>query len=218
MKVSIQPVDYILDIFKSKDSSFYKCRELNQYSEFTKLEDKQELSDDFFVLKVYTDKFYVEINKYLIDKEIIENLEKKNSLLMPINHIKSIIYCLQESLKKNKNVKDGIIVYRGCDNKLPDDIGIGSKFYFNNFISTSIKEEEAKKFVGNIGSLLIIKIKNNKERNYCYDISMFSQFKSEKEILISSFCYYLVTGIERKKDGIDTVNLDCLGFVFDNLI
>ena len=218
LKVSIQPVDYILDIFKSKDSSFYKCRELKQYSKFTKLEDKQELSDDFFVLKVYTDNFYVEINKYLIDKEIIENLEKNNSLLMPINHIKSIIYCLQESLKKNKNVKDGIIVYRGCDNKLPDDIGIGSKFYFNNFISTSIKEEEAKKFVGNIGSLLIIKIKNNKERNYCYDISMFSQFKSEKEILISSFCYYLVTGIERKKDGIDTVNLDCLGFVFDNLI
>ena len=215
LKVSMQPVDYILDLFKSKDFSFYECR--NQYLQYTKLDNKQELSDDIFVLKVYTGEFYREINMYLIDKTIIENKDE-NSLMMPINHIKSIIFCIQESLKKNKNVKDGITVYRGIRFKFFDDIGIGSKFYFNNFISTSNVEKVARDFIGDKGTLLIIKIKNNKERNYCFDVSKFSEVKSESEVLISSFCYYLVTDIKRDKEGIDIVNLDCLGFVLDNLI
>ena len=217
LKVSMQPVDYILDLFNSKDFSFYKCRNHSLYLKYTKLNNKQELSDDIFVLKVYTGIFYSVINMYLIDKTIIEN-QDENSLMMPINHIKSIIFCIQESLKKNKNVKDGITVYRGISFKFFDDIGIGSKFYFNNFISTSNVKKVARGFAGGKGTLLIIKIKNNKERNYCFDVSKFSEVKSESEVLISSFCYYLVTDIKRDKEGIDIVNLDCLGFVLDNLI
>ena len=136
-KVSMQPVDYILELFGSKDYSFYKCRNDKNYIDYTKLDEKQILSDDIFVLKVYSaNEFYRNVNMYLLDKTKIEEKDK-NSLPMSIEQIKSIIFCIQESLKNNKNVKDGTTVYRGVDLKLADNIGIGSKFYLNNFISTS---------------------------------------------------------------------------------
>ena len=52
-KVSMKPVDYILELFGSKDYSFYKCRNDKNYIKYTKLNEKQILSDDIFVLKVY---------------------------------------------------------------------------------------------------------------------------------------------------------------------
>ena len=63
--------------------------------------------------------------------------------------IKPTIFYLQESLKKNKNVKDGTLIYRGVDLKFQKeaDIGIGSKFYFREFISTTIDKEIVKKIV-----------------------------------------------------------------------
>ena len=218
-KVSMKPVDYILELFGSKDYSFYKCRNDKNYIDYTKLDEKQILSDDIFVLKVYSaNEFYRNVNMYLLDKTKIEEKDK-NSLPMSIEQIKSIIFCIQESLKNNKNVKDGTTVYRGVDLKLADNIGIGSKFYLNGFISTSTKRKKTKIFMkGKKGTLFIIKIKNNKERNYCFNIAKYSEFTEESEILISALCYYQVTGIQRNKEEEDIVNLDCLGFVLDNLI
>ena len=135
---------------------------------------------------------------------------------MPIDHIKSFIFCLQEALRKNKNVKDGTIVYRGIKEiKLENNIGIGSKFYFREFISTSIDEKVGRDFIRDEGTLFKIKIKNNKRRNYCFYVGKISAFPNESEILISSFCYYVVTEIKRIEGGIDLVNLDCLGFLLD---
>ena len=218
-KVSMKPVDYILELFGSKDYSFYKCRNDKNYIKYTKLNEKQILSDDIFVLKVYSaNEFYENINLYLRDKTKIEEKDK-NSLPMSIEQIKSIICCIQESLKNNKNVKDGTTVYRGVDLKLADNIGIGSKFYLNGFISTSTERKKTTFFLkGKKGTLFIIKIKNNKERNYCFNIAKYSEFKEESEILISALCYYQVTGIQRNEEEEDIVNLDCLGFVLDNLI
>ena len=42
--------------------------------------------------------------------------------------------------------------------------------------------------------------------------------ESESEILLSSYCSFVVTGIERHDIGVDIVNLDCKGFLLDNLI
>ena len=70
-------------------------------------------------------------------------------------------------------------------------------------------EKVAKKFAGKEGTLLIITIKNNKERNYCFSIKDFSRYSNEGEVLISSFCKYIVTEIIRDEKGNDIVKLDC---------
>ena len=222
LTVSYSPIDYILEIFKSNDKSFYDQMnvELTDYSnilEVLKLNDEN-MKKDEFIIKVYTDNNYFrDINNYLRNKTA--------EIKMPIKkHIQSFIYCLQELLKDKKNVEEGTIVYRGINNyKLPKDIGTGSKFYFREFISTSIDKEVSLKFINKeaekrIGTLLIIKIKNNKKRNYCLDITKFSRFPKEKEILISSHCYFNVTEIKRNPEGVDEVNLDCEGFLLDEQI
>ena len=161
LTVSAKPVDYVLNLFKSNNFSFYKHKNDKKYSKYSKLKD-QILKDDYFVIRVYTaNEFYRNINEYLRDKT---NLEKNpQKARMPLDHIQSFICCLQNSLYKNKNVEEGVIVYRGINKlKLPNDIGIGSKFYFREFISTSRKEDKARGFIeSHIGSLFIIKIKNN---------------------------------------------------------
>jgi surface protein len=222
LTVSYSPIDYILEIFKSNDKSFYDQMnvELSDYSnilEVLKLNDEN-MKKDEFIIKVYTDNNYFrDINNYLRNKTA--------EIKMPIKkHIQSFIYCLQELLKDKKNVEEGTIVYRGIEKyKLPKDIGTGSKFYFREFISTSIDKEVSLKFINKeaekrIGTLLIIKLKNNKKRNYCLDITKFSRFPKEKEILISSHCYFNVTEIKRNPEGVDEVNLDCEGFLLDEQI
>ena len=215
LTVSMTPVDYVSKLFKSKDYSFYKFKNDEKYKKYAKLDNKQDLDDEKFAIKIYTaNGFYRDINCYLRDKD---KIEKSNiQLSMPIDHIKSFIFCLQEALRKNKNVKDGTIVYRGIKKiKLANNIGIGSKFYFREFISTSIDEKVGRDFIRDEGTLFKIKIKNNKRRNYCYYVGKISAFPNESEILISSFCYYVVTEIKRIEGGIDLVNLDCLGFLLD---
>ena len=222
LTVSTQPVDYILDLFRSNDTSFYKLKKDDKYKKFSCI-NQQNLKNDKFVMRVYSaDDFYRDINDYLRDKTNLEKNPEQSK--MPLDHIKSFIYCLQESLRKNKGVKDDTIVYRGIRKyKLSKDLGIGSRFFFNEFVSTSRRKSKAEYFImvdnnDKIGSLLIIKIKNNKKRNYCFDICNYSKYKNESEILISSFCSFVITGIERNDDGIDIVNLDCEGFLLDELV
>ena len=77
------------------------------------------------------------------------------------------------------------------------------------------RDEKGKKVKGTLFKIII---KNNQKRNYCCDISAYSRFKTEKEILISSHCYYKVTKIRRNDKGIDKINLDCEGFLLDELL
>jgi hypothetical protein len=217
LTVSYSPIDYILEIFKSNDKSFYDQMnvELSDYSnilEVLKLNDEN-MKKDEFIIKVYTaNDYFRDINNYLRNKTA--------EIKMPIKkHIKSFIYCLQELLKNKNNVEEGTIVYRGIKNcKLPKDIGTGSKFYFREFISTSLNKSVAEKFKENRkGTLLTITIKNNgvdDYPNYCYYIKGISCFPKEEEILISSLCYYTVNNIVHKND-IDFVDLTCEGYLLD---
>ena len=224
--ISREPVDYILEILKSNDSSFFKHR--GDYTKILLEKHKnvnyETLSNSIFAIKFYTaEKFYQMLNNYLRDKETFKEDEK----LFPEKHIKSYIFCLQTILKKIGQVKDGTKVYRGVKNfKLDENIGIGSEFYFREFISTSLNKKVALRFINGKeknkkdvkGTLFKIIIKNNQKRNYCCDVSAFSQFKSEKEILISSLCYYKVIKIKRNEKGIDKINLNCEGFLLDELL
>ena len=128
------------------------------------------------------------------------------------------------ALRNNKNVRNNTVVYRGISKyRFPSEIGIGSKFYIREFVSTSLNRKIAEQFmhynnnqkVG--GTLMTITIKNNGidgYPNYCYYIKGLSCYQKEEEILISSHCYYSVTNIERT-NHFDYVNIICEGFLFD---
>ena len=116
-------------------------------------------------------------------------------------------------MKKNRNVKDNTIVYRGIEIKF-NDINIGSKFYFREFVSTSINKEKARGFAGDNGTLIKIIIKNNGTNgkdNYCFYIRDISDIPEEDEILISSLCYYTVIDISRE-NNLDKITLICEGY------
>lgn len=138
--------------------------------------------------------------------------------------MKSWVHCLYLALRSNRNVNENTVVYRGISKyRFPSEIGIGSKFYIREFVSTSVKKKVALQFmnynnkekVG--GTLMKITIKNNGingHPNYCYNIKGLSMYPQEEEILISSHCYYTVTDIDRK-NHIDYVNIICEGFLLD---
>lgn len=91
---------------------------------------------------------------------------------------------------------------------------MGKKFYFAEFISTSLKIETAKKFAkkndGSLGPILVITIKNNGNNgrnNYCRYVEDFTEFKGEDEVLITAFCIFKITKI----DG-NIFYLDCEGY------
>ena len=68
----------------------------------------------------------------------------------------------------------------------------------------------------NKGTIMVKTIKNNGTNghpNYCYDITDLSCFENEKEILLSSHCYFLITNINR--DNFDYIYLTCQGYLLD---
>ena len=187
-----------------------------KYPKYSTIND-QKLNHDFFVLRFYSSKYYSAINDYLREKKIQTFTEEQ---------IKSWICCLQLALKRNLGVKDDTIVYRGIKKfKFSQEIGIGSQFYFREFFSTSLKEEKAKDFAGfskyGTGTIMVITIKNNGTNghpNYCYDITEISCFEKEKEILLSSHCYFTITNIIRNKIyKFDYVYLTCNGYLLDEI-
>ena len=205
------PIDYIISSIKSNDFSFYNLENDIRYRSFSFL-NGQKLNHDFFVLKFYSSNNYKYINNYLRFKEINKFTEKQ---------IKSWICCLQLAIKNNKNVKDNTIVYRGIEKyKFPSQIGVGSKFYFREFISTSKRIDIANEFIkySKQGTIMEITIKNNGTNgspNYCYYIAGISEFPREKEILFSSHCLFSVSKIKRHPDAYDYVHLICHGYYFD---
>ena len=121
------------------------------------------------------------------------------------------------------NVNDDETLYRGVNRKLPDNIRIGTKFYFREFISTS-KSELVGKIYAEKGTLFIIKIKNNGTNGhpkYCLNITNFSNHPDEEEILISCHCFFSITDIKKgeyndvAEGNYDIVYLDCEGNKFN---
>ena len=213
--ISPSPINYIISAINSNDFSFYNLK--NKFQKFFILNNREELSDELFAIKLYSSMFYIYINDYLREKIVKYDTFKEEE-------IKSWICCLQNSLKNNRNVQDNTIVYRGVKAKFPSEIVYGSKFYFREFISTSLNKEKAKGFAGETGTILKIIIKNNGtngNNNYCFYIRDISDFPDEEEILISSHCCFTVVDISRG-NNLDHVTLVCEGYfnfnIFDNNI
>ena len=216
IKVSMTPISYIISAINSKDFSFYKFAKEKRFHKIAIL-NKQILNRDYFTLRFYSSNYYYYINDYLREQNVIKDKNKYN--LFNEEQIKSWICCLQLALRKNKNVKNNIIVYRGIRNyKFPIQMKKGDKFYFREFVSTSLNKNVAKNFIGKTGTLLIITIKNNGVNgspNYCYNIKDISLFPGEDEILISSHCCFEINDIIKNKKEIDEVYLACEGLKFN---
>lgn len=194
---------YYKDIINKKDTSFYSTNKTNY-------------TNDEYVINLYTSNDYIYINGYLREGKMIS--ESKYSE----NQIKSWVWCLHNALtKKKSNVPNSTKCYRGVTMKFPNELGVGSKFIFSEFISASEDENVALGFASH-GTLFIIRIENNNFPNsYCYKIESISQFKNEKEILITSNCTFQITKKEvededddddEKKEGLDKIYLTCQGY------
>ena len=185
------------DIIQKKDESY-----------FQRFNNKIDINNDKFklILKEWTGTGSLRINNYLRHKKL--SLTEKE--------LQSNVWCLHKAITESaSNVENNITVYRGVNVKMPNNVGIGTKFYFKEFLSTSKDIEVAQIFAGS-GTLMQISIQNNGingKKVYCRDIEKISQFSHEKEIIFTAFCQFIVTKIE-KKDDLDIYYLTCDGFNF----
>ena len=187
--------DYYKDIINKKDTSFFS-KNLSKYN------------NDDYVINLYTSNDYWYINNYLREGKIPKDSKYSEE------EIKSWAYCLHNSLTNRKsNVLNSSTFYRGVNRKFPNDLGIGSKFIFSEFISVSDDKSVALSFAAG-GTLFIVRIENNNNSNYyCYNIQKLSKFPHEKEILITSNCTFQITKKDyNDKDFVDEVYLTCEGY------
>jgi len=208
---SIEPIDYIIDAINSNDFSFYNLpnTESLNYNRIKGLN----YSNEKFVLKLYSSP-----GQGLDNQKLNNYLRTKTVELFSEKELKSWICCLHNAIKHGNNkVQNDIEVYRGINRQFPEEIGIGSKFYFREFISTSLNRQIAEIYLGGSGTLLVITIKNNGingQNNYCLKIDDISEIPDEEEVLITCNCYFTVTNIE-KGALFDIVYLICEGYKFD---
>ena len=191
---------------KSNDFIFYDLARDVNYHDLAYI-NGQKLNNDNFILRIYTCNYYSYLNNYLQDKKVDYFKEEQ---------IKSFACCLQLALSRNKGIKENTIVYRGIRKfKFPQEIIKGSKFYLTEFMSTTTNIKVAKSFMGDIGTLMEIKIQNNGTNNYlnyCYDVQKISCYPNEEEILLSSHCCFVVEQITRG-ELFDYVRMRCEGFI-----
>ena len=216
---TISPINYIISAIKSNNISFYNLYDEKRFEKYKKI-DEQNITKEQFAIRLYTSNYYGFINEYLRTEKILDTFKGIEGHFSE-NDIKSWIYCLQLALKNNKNVENNTVVYRGITTfKFPDGIGIGSKFYFREFFSTSLRKKVALSFISNNpknGTLMIITIKNNGidgHPNYCFFVKDLSCFKGEEEIIISCHCYFVVDNIIHQ-NNLDVVYLSCEGYLLD---
>ena len=192
MAFSSPPMTYF-QILQQKDESHFN----GNHSGISNLD---------FVLKEYTGSMYSSINNYLR-----EGLVDNNA-----NSTKSTVWCLHKAITESpQNVQNGVVLYRGVCKKLPSNIGVGTRFFFPEFIYTSTDIEVAKSFGGS-GTLMHIRVENNGingNKVYCRDVSGISHYPSEKEILFTSYCKFRITNVE-KSGNWDVLYLTCEGHVF----
>ena len=185
--------DEYKSIIKERDKSFYNTN--------------KSLLDNFsYVINKYTGDDYWCLNDFLREGKV-QKFSK--------SELKSWAYCLHSSLQfRTSNVENNITVYRGVKLPAPKDWKVGKRFYFAEFISTSLNFNTAKEFAqrddGSYGPILVIKIKNNGvngRNNYCRYVEEITKYHGEDEILITAFCIFQITGI----DG-NIYYLDCEGY------
>ena len=189
------PPKIFFDIMNEKDESY-----LNKFN-------NQNITNKYnSILKEWTGLGSGRINNYL----------RNNKLSLTEKELKSNIWCLHKAITESEpNVENNITVYRGIKVKIPNNIGVGTKFYFKEFLSTSKDINTAKCFAGN-GTLIYISIQNNGingKKVYCRDIENISQFSFEKEIIFTAFCQFIVTKVE-KNENLDVIYLTCDGYNF----
>ena len=128
----------------------------------------------------------------------------------------SNVWCLHKALTQNSPIiPNGTIVYRGVQFKLPDNIGIGTKFYFPEFLSTSLDINIATQFAEN-GTLMYITIQNNGtngKKVYCRNIEYVSDYPDQKEIVFTAYCEFRIAKIV-KTPLLDYMYLICEGHHF----
>ena len=190
------PNNYYFEILQNKDESYFLKNNLgcNNYD---------------FILKEYTNgPICYDVNGYL--RNGILNRNK--------NEIQSIIWCLHKAITESiPNVINGTTVYRGIKVKIPNNVGIGKKFYFPEFLSTSKDINISKGFASN-GTLMIIYIQNNFDngkKNYCKDVEYLSYHPNEKEVIITANCQFKIANIQRNINSMDIMNLICEGYNFN---
>ena len=164
--ITTSPIDYIINAIKLNDFSFYQLKNDKRFSSISIINNKI-VDDDIFIFRVYTSIYYVFLSEYMRKGEVLESYHKSYHSLKGFSKslLDSFICCLQNALFKNKNVKNGTITYKGIKLRFPKDITVGSKFYFRNFVSTSIKEDFCKAWIKNEGTIFVINIKNNGTNN-----------------------------------------------------
>ena len=193
MSLSPPPATYY-QILQTKDETYFN-------------RNNSGISNLDYVLKDYTGSLYTYVNNYLRDGTLQNN---------NVADANSTVWCLHKAITQSScNVNNGIVLYRGVCKKLPSNIGIGTRFFFPEFISTSKDINVAKSFGGS-GTLMYIKVENNGingKKVYCRDVSGISQYPNEQEILFTSYCRFRVTKIE-KQGGWDILHLTCEGHYF----
>ena len=186
------PPPIYFQILSEKNESFYQ-KKLNNFPNLT---------DFDYVLKLYSQAST--INSFLRNPQ------------NPSIDNKSNVWCLHKAITQNvNNVQNGTLVYRGVCFKLPNDLGIGKKFYFPEFLSTSTDIKIAQDIAGG-GTLMYITIQNNGvngKKIYCRNIEYISDYPYQKEILFTAYCQFRVTKIE-KTPNLDLLYLTCEGHNF----
>lgn len=200
------PPQFYMDIITQRDES-YMNKISNNYNMYNFNAFNPIPQNNFdLVLKEWTGLGAKRINDYL--RFNIKNL--------PESELKSNIWCLHKAITKSfNNVPNNITLYRGIKAKAPFNIGIGTKFYFQEFLSTSKDINIARNFA-NFGTLLVISIQNNGingKKVYCRDIENISQYPEEREVIITAFCEFKITKIE-KQNNLDIIYLTCIGYNF----
>ena len=200
-------------ILQEKDESFFNKRNNNLGNFGTR--NVQNLSNYDYVINLYSKSS--EINYFLRDPNNTNN--NNQFLFFNNNNIadnKSNVWCLHKALTQNfPLIKNGTIVYRGVHFKLPDDIGVGTKFFFPEFLSTSKDINIAKDFAEN-GTLMYITIQNNGingKKVYCRDIEYISDYPEQKEVVFTAYCQFRITNIQ-KTPYLDYLYLTCEGHQF----
>lgn len=153
-----------------------------------------------YAINKYTGNDYEYLNNYLRTGKVSGNKFTEQELI-------SWAYCLFISLRLPINRVDNYTtVWKGISNcKVPKNWKKGYTFVFNEFVSTSVNKNVAKRF-SNGGIILTITLTNTYE-NYCRFIGDISQYKDEEEILIISGCKFTITDI----DG-NNYYLECYGY------
>ena len=213
--INENPVNFVMDAINSNDFSFYKLKDEPIFFHISSINGLK-ISDEYFAIRLYESDYYKYLYSYINDQQIIKN--NKGFRGFSQKELNSWICCLQNAIKNNKNVANGTKVYRGFNKKFPNNINIGSKFYFSQFVSTTKKYQTAIHFASRNGTIISIDIQNNgtdeNHPNYCYYIKHISFYQDEEEVLFASHCYFQVTNIKRCEE-MDQIDLICLGYLLN---